>query len=253
MRQSLTAASVPSCSGLPRELFRWIHALDLSSSIKNPRRDFSNGYLIAEIFSWYYPNEIVLHSYNNGTSLESKLGNWSQLERFFLKKKLVIPKELIEGTIHSKPGAANALVICVHSLLTNRKLKYLPPASIASDLTDRKYQNLLPAYARNTASQAVKTNLTSTELSTAPDHLHIQNRAETILASHAEVRRQQKQDDPVRYGVGASAGSTTRAPPSLPPTAVPTSDKNKSVAVMDASEELVVKQLEVISFHDDSD
>lgn len=253
MSQALAAPSVSSCSGLPRELLRWIHALDLSSSIKNPRRDFSNGYLVAEIFSWYYPNEIVLHSYNNGTSLQSKLGNWSQLERFFLKKKLVIPKELIEGTIHSKPGAANALVICVYSLLTNRRLKYLPPASLASDLTDRKYQNLLPAYARNTASQAVKTNLTSTELSTAPDHLHIQNRAETILATHAEVRRQQKEEDPVRYGVGASSGSTSRAHPPLPPTTRPTSDKNKTVAATEASGELVVvKQLEVISLHDDS-
>jgi hypothetical protein len=44
-------------------------------------RDFSNGYLVAEIFSWYYPQEITMHSYVNGTSLEAKLGNWSQLTR----------------------------------------------------------------------------------------------------------------------------------------------------------------------------
>ena len=245
MSKSLVPPSVPACSGLPREVLRWMHALDLSSPIKNPRRDFSNGYLIAEIFSWYYPNEIVLHSYNNGTSLHSKLGNWSQLERFFLKKKLAVPKDLIEGTVHSKPGASNALAICVYSLLTNRRLKYLPPASLSSDLTDRKYQNLLPAYARNTASQAVKTNLTSTELSTAPDHLHIQNRAETILASHAETRRQQRHEDPVRYGVSISAGSAvkSRAPPSLSSAA---DKKQKTVE----QSEVVVRQQEVISHSD---
>ena len=36
---------------------------------------------MAEIFSWYYPQEIEMHSYDNGTSLPSRQGNWSQLQR----------------------------------------------------------------------------------------------------------------------------------------------------------------------------
>ena len=42
-------------------------------------RDFTNGYLVAEIFSWYYPQEIQMHMYNNGQSLESKQKNWDLL------------------------------------------------------------------------------------------------------------------------------------------------------------------------------
>jgi len=40
--------------------------------------------LIAEIFSWYYPQEIQMHSFDNGTSIETKIGNWSIIKRVSL-------------------------------------------------------------------------------------------------------------------------------------------------------------------------
>ena len=56
-----------------------MHAqVDLLPSIN---RDFSNGYLVAEVVAWYYPQDIQMHSYSNGTSIQTKLGNWQQLER----------------------------------------------------------------------------------------------------------------------------------------------------------------------------
>ena len=51
------------------------------------RRDFSNGYLVAGIFSWYYPQQIEMYAFSNGASLQTKLGNWQQLERVSLCKK----------------------------------------------------------------------------------------------------------------------------------------------------------------------
>ena len=42
-------------------------------------RDLTNGYLVAEIFSWYFPQDIQMHQYINGKSLESKQKNWDLL------------------------------------------------------------------------------------------------------------------------------------------------------------------------------
>ena len=48
-------------SKLPREIWRWLLGFSLIGKIKNVRRDFSNGYVIAEVLHHYYPkgNEIT--------------------------------------------------------------------------------------------------------------------------------------------------------------------------------------------------
>ena len=83
-------------------------------------RDFSNGYLVAEILSWYYPQDLQMHSYANGASISTKIGNWQQLERIFSKHELDIPREVVEGAMHCKPGAAASLITILYTLLTHR-------------------------------------------------------------------------------------------------------------------------------------
>lgn len=206
-------------SGLPREVLKWLLSLDLSFPIKNVRRDFSNGYLVAEMMSWYYDKEIQLPSYNNGTSLQTKLGNWKQLQKFFTKQKLAIANELVEGTIHCKPGAAIALLERIYVLLTNKELHYLPAKNRPNDFTDRDYQSQLPLYARSTTSQSIKCNLTATELQTQLDHSTTSQKAQTIIKNYKEQKQQQKQDFPERFeyslgktkactGVGSGPAST---------------------------------------------
>ncbi|XP_041378766.1 spermatogenesis-associated protein 4-like [Gigantopelta aegis] len=158
-------------SGLPREVIKWLQSLDLTHPIKNVRRDFSNGYLVAEIFAWYYPHDLQMHSFTNGTSVQAKQGNWQQLERFFTREKLDISKDYIEGTIHCKPGAAKLLLERMYTLLTLKELRYVPSKTTPEDFTDSTYQTQLPPYARSTTSQAIKTNIANSELEMEPDRI----------------------------------------------------------------------------------
>eukprot|EP00761_Pharyngomonas_kirbyi_P007218 gb/GECH01007228.1/.p1 GENE.gb/GECH01007228.1/~~gb/GECH01007228.1/.p1 ORF type:complete len:702 (+),score=134.75 gb/GECH01007228.1/:1-2106(+) len=133
---------------LPREILKWLQSLDLSYSIKNTRRDFSNGFLIAEIFSRYYLNDIQMHSFDNGNAMARKLDNWQQLEKFFKKKNIPISKEMMDGVIHMKKGAELELLTTMYTFLTNRKIKITKPV-IPEEVP-------LPQFARATRSKVMK-------------------------------------------------------------------------------------------------
>ena len=85
-------------AGLPRELCSsgcraWTSQ---AYSVKNVRRDFANGFLIAEICSRYYQADVEMHSYDNGHALARKLDNWAQLSKFFQKKGIRVERSLID-------------------------------------------------------------------------------------------------------------------------------------------------------------
>ncbi|XP_067104011.1 spermatogenesis-associated protein 4 [Osmerus mordax] len=187
----------PKRTGLPREVLKWIQTLDLSFSPKNVRRDFSNGYLVAEIFSWYYPEHLTMHSYDNGTSIATKLGNWAQIERFLQKENIQLLKEAIDGSIHCKPGAAELLVQEIYTVLTNRRIRSFQTDKL--DFSDRGYQEMLPMVARSTASKAIKTNLRLSELIAEPSITTNQRKVQAIIHMHLEQRAAEREQNPKRF------------------------------------------------------
>ncbi|XP_072519805.1 spermatogenesis-associated protein 4 isoform X2 [Salminus brasiliensis] len=205
----------PKRTGLPREVLKWLQSLDLSVSPKNMRRDFSNGYLVAEIFSKFYPEDFPIHSFGNGTSLATKQGNWTQIEKGLMKQQLNLVKEALDGTVHCKPGAAEALVQEIYTLLTNKRLNTVQEGAL--DFTDRSYQEQLPIVARATASKAIKNNLRLSEELAEPNITANQQKIQAIIHRHVERRRDERNRDPRRFGVKPTLSEQAVR---LPPTSV---------------------------------
>jgi hypothetical protein len=84
-------------------------------------RDFTNGFLAAEIFSWYYPDNINMAMFNTGQSLDSKMSNWTLIKKFIVANNVDVPFELIDATMHCKEDAAILLIERIYTCLTNRK------------------------------------------------------------------------------------------------------------------------------------
>ncbi|KAK5618462.1 hypothetical protein CRENBAI_018027 [Crenichthys baileyi] len=172
-------------TGLGREVMKWLQALELSFYPKNLRRDFSNGYLVAEILSHYYPQDFSMYSYHKGVSFSAKQQNWSRIQQFLQKHKMNLKKETVDGTIHSKPGAAELLLQDIYAILTK---SVTDVQRLVSDFTDQGYQELLPSLARSTASRTVKNNLTATKIMAQPDISTNPRKAQIIVSRHLEHR-----------------------------------------------------------------
>ncbi|KAI3351473.1 hypothetical protein L3Q82_020322, partial [Scortum barcoo] len=226
----------PKHTGLQREVLKWLQSLDLSFYPNNVRRDFSNGYLVAEIFSRYYPQDFPVHSYDRGTSLPAKQRNWSQIEKSLQKQNLHLMKELVDATIHCKPGAAELLVQEVYMVLTNRSLGDVQCPKL--DFTDQEYQQLLPTMARSTASTAIKNNLRITEIMAEPNISTNQKKAEIILQRHLEQKAAERVLNPGRSKMKPNLGQLAAkdfVPPSCddecldrPPSSRGTTSNNES-------------------------
>lgn len=106
---------------LPRELHIWLSSLNLTYKITNPKRDLSNGWVFAEIFSRYYPDHIEMYQFDNAFQKDKKFNNWDHLQKFFKKQKIAIEFTDYDPVIHCAPDAGYNLLKKVYKILTNRE------------------------------------------------------------------------------------------------------------------------------------
>jgi len=86
----------------------------------------SNGWVVAEIFSRYYPDEIEMYQFDNAFQKDKKYNNWGHLQKFFdntKKKKDKIPLTFADydPVIHCAPDAGYNLMKKIYKILVNRE------------------------------------------------------------------------------------------------------------------------------------
>ena len=137
-------------SGLSRDVLKWLQSLDLSLSIKNVKRDFTNGFLIAEILYRYYKYDINIFSFDNGTSLVKRKNNWDLIIKFANKINFPITQEMADNVSNGKNNSANELIELLYTTLTQKQLQ---------QKTIPETNGNIPPFARPTASQLVRDTL----------------------------------------------------------------------------------------------
>jgi hypothetical protein len=68
-------------SSMPREVLQWLDGLDLSYAVRNTKMDLANGFIIAEILTRKFPNELSILTFYNAQKKEKKIDNWQQIQK----------------------------------------------------------------------------------------------------------------------------------------------------------------------------
>ena len=129
---------------LPREVIKWIQSLDLTYSVKNIKKDFNNGFLVAQILSRYYPvtnnqaanfKAMQMHTISNELSMKARRDNWTQINKFLTKINEVNTRiDDMETFIKNENGEILLFIISLYQELTKRHIPLLEGKVISTDV-----------------------------------------------------------------------------------------------------------------------
>ena len=188
----------PANSNLPREVLKWIQSLDLAYSVKNVRRDFANGFLVAEIVSRYYSRDISMHSFDNGDAAMKKKDNWAQLLRLF--RKLGQPHLITEKEANLvaclEEGAAVRFLSKLYEEFTQRKLQMV---------TKKPEPSRVPGYAKSMAVNKMRKAFDINNVDEDSSQIDKDRVAQLVVADHERSLQADRKENPDRYNVATNS------------------------------------------------
>ena len=128
---------------MPKEVIKWIQSLDLTYSVKNIKKDFNNGFLVAQILSRYYPvtnnqaanfKAMQMHSISNELSMKARRDNWTQINKFLIKKMMFQPVQDMEIFIKNENREILLFIISLYQKLTKRYIPLLEGKIISTEI-----------------------------------------------------------------------------------------------------------------------
>ena len=101
-----------------KEVYDWVDTFSLSRPKKNIWRDFSDGFLVAEIVAQKHPHLVNVNSIVSTHRPKQKQINWELLEEKTLKKLgMKLPTQLVEGIINAKLHAIESFLYALRERL----------------------------------------------------------------------------------------------------------------------------------------
>ena len=103
-----------------------------------PCRDFSNGFLVAEVLSKYFPADISMHSFQNATSTAEKNLNWGLVAKFLATQGINLTDKTMNAVMSQDQAAVekflNQLYLCAPSPVCGSASLRCFPAAPRRDL-----------------------------------------------------------------------------------------------------------------------
>eukprot|EP00605_Chrysophyceae_sp_TOSAG23-4_P002025 GSChrysophyteH1.ASY1.ANO1.2243.1 assembled CDS len=169
-------------ANLPREVLRWVQSLDLAYSVKNVRRDFANGFLVAEIISRYYSKDISMHSYDNGDAAKKKRDNWAQLIKVFRRVRLS----------HILNDDQANLIAC------------LEDGAAVEFLSRKPTVGRVAGYARDIAVNKIRKAHAINDVTEESDEHIVANIGSQVIDAHEASLREERLNDPSRFSTNSN-------------------------------------------------